>query len=77
MHMSRSWLGLLAGVPQFCSSWPFPTASPGFLMRPHEIKEGENGNCLTFHGLDGKSHSVTCIAFGCPKQVTKNQEVGK
>lgn len=76
----HSWLGLLAGVPQFLSMWPFPIASPGFLIRPHEIKKGENGNYMTFCGLGWKSHIVTCTAFCWPKQVTKlglNQEVGK
>lgn len=79
LHMTQ-WLGLLAGVPQFLSMWPFPIASPGFLIRPHEIKEGENGNYMTFCGLGWKSHIVTCTAFCWPKQVTKlglNQEVGK
>lgn len=80
MHMSQSWWGLLAGTPHFYSMWPFPRASAGFLFRPHEIKESENGNCKTHCGLAWKSCHVTWIAFYWPKQVTKlaqNQEVGK
>lgn len=80
VHIFHGWLGLLAREPRFLFRWPFPIASPGFLIRPPEIQKGENGKCKAFRRLASKSGSVISIAFCWPKQViklTQNQEVGK